>query len=309
MPTTNPGDPEAPASSTGASPPPVSFSFAPARARVAAAAVPGCQHVLAAGQPCQDAVRAKLEPDRVLIAVSDGHGDPGYTHSDEGSRTAVAVAIDVLDNLADRLKDIPESVDTPALESEFADAIKRRIAFEWNRQVKNHAAMLASRDEGIAFDNHVTGDWTEGVKPYGCTLLAAMFTRDVALWLKLGDGEILAVTADGARRVFTANADAASPPFGQATYSLAMRAAVEHMQLRFDRAPTTLAVLTTDGVCDQYDTDPTFDEEWGTRMLARIQSNGWTATALDLPRYLATVARDGDDCSAALAWFAPEEGD
>lgn len=277
--------------------------FSPERARVAAAAIPGCQHILAAGLPCQDAVKAKLESDRVILAVSDGHGDPEYTFSDEGARTAVAVAVDVLGNVVDRLNDLPGDVDEGTLESDLGDPVKRRIVFEWNRRVKNHAAMIAARDTGTPFVNHMTGDWTETVKPYGCTLLAAAFTRHVAVWLKLGDGELLTVTHSQSQRVF--------PPkpagFGQATFSLAMRTAVEHVQLRFDRTPTTLAVLTTDGVCDQYTGEPSFEDEWGTRMLERIQTSGWTPTALELPRYLATVARDGDDCSAALAWFAPEE--
>lgn len=275
----------------------------PRRARVAAAAVPGCQHVLAGGLPCQDAVKSKLAGDRVILAVADGHGDAEYAFSDEGARTAVSVAVDVLDNLLDRVVDVPEEVDPATLEADFSEAVKRRIAFEWNRRVKNHAAMVAARDSGAPFVEHVTGDWSEAVKPYGSTLLAAAFTKSLVVWLRLGDGEILGVAGGKASRML-APAQAA---FGQATFSLAMRSSVEHIQLRFDRTSCDLAVLATDGVCDQYSTTPTFEEEWGTGMLDRILTKGWTTAMLELPRHLATVARDGDDCAAALAWFAPSD--
>jgi hypothetical protein len=92
---------------------------------------------------------------------------------------------------------------------------------------------------------------------------------------------------------------------GQATYSFSMRSAIEHLEVLiepFDPS-LTLAVLATDGVADQYDADPSFEDEWGVRMLARIEAHGWTPVMMDLPRSLGTVARDGDDCSVAIAWL------
>jgi hypothetical protein len=259
--------------------------------RVAAAAIPGCQHVLAGGRPCQDAVATRKTADRVILALSDGHGDDEYIHADEGSRIAVAVAIDVLDKFIDS-------------QSEDASGpIKRRIAFEWNRQVKHHARMLAARDgaEPI-FADPVTGDWDLAVKPYGCTLLAFALWGDNALWLRLGDGEALAADSSGARRIFAA----ADKSMGQATYSMSMRTCVEHMDIIVEKRACDLALLASDGVADQYDVDPSFESEWGARILERIRSKGWTNMAMDLPRDLGTVARDGDDCSVALAWIPLE---
>jgi hypothetical protein len=143
------------------------------------------------------------------------------------------------------------------------------------------------------------------VKPYGCTLVATAFANGRSIWLRLGDGEALAVRADDARRVFPA----ADKSMGQATFSLSLRSAVDHIDVRFEAGPITLAVLASDGVADQYDVDPTFEDEWGTRMLARIRAKGWTETMMELPRNLGTVARDGDDCSVALAWLPDETGD
>ncbi len=263
-------------------------------ARVAAAAVPGCQHVLAGGTRCQDAVATKKTGDRVILALSDGHGDDEYVHSDEGARIAVAVAIDVIDKLID-------ATGASSLRGgEDASApMKRRIAFEWNRRVKHHAKMLAARDGAELFAEGVTGDWDLAVKPYGCTLLAVALWEDRALWLRLGDGEALAADSTGARRMFAAS----DKSMGQATYSMSMRTCVEHMQVTIERRACDLALLASDGVADQYDVEPSFEKEWGARILERIQTKGFTNMAMDLPRDLGTVARDGDDCSVALAWI------
>lgn len=279
----------------------------PAR-RAAAAAVPGCQHVLGAGAPCQDAAGTRVAMDRVILAVSDGHGDAEYAYSDEGARIAVAVAVDALDKFVDHLAGGPRNSEDAALDHEVAAPLKRRIAFEWNRRVKHHARMVAARDATAAlWPDHVTGDWDAKTKPYGCTLVAAAFFDDLGIWVRLGDGEALAVPTSGAaRRMFSA----ADKSMGQATYSLSMRECVEHMQVAFEPGGgCELAVLATDGVADQYDVDPSFEEQWGTRILERIRTRGWTETVMDLPRDLGTVARDGDDCTVALAWLPAAASD
>jgi hypothetical protein len=261
--------------------------------RVAAAAVPGCQHVLAGGTRCQDAVATKKTSDRVILALSDGHGDEEYVHSDEGARIAVAVAIDVLDKMID-------AAGPASFRGEDASSpIKRRIAFEWNRRVKHHAKMLANAGGAELFEGGVTGDWDLAVKPYGCTLLAFARWEDSTLWFRLGDGEALAADSTGARRMFAAS----DKSMGQATYSMSMRTCVEHMHVTMERRACELALLASDGVADQYDVEPSFEKEWGARILERIQTKGFTNMAMDLPRDLGTVARDGDDCSVALAWI------
>jgi hypothetical protein len=270
--------------------------------------VPGCQHVLGGGAPCQDAAATRVATDRVILAVSDGHGDAEYPYSDEGARIAVAVAVDALDKFVDHLAGTPRHSGDAALDHEVAAPLKRRIAFEWNRRVKHHARMVAARDDSTAlWGEGVTGDWDPKVKAYGCTLLAAAFLDDLGIWLRLGDGDALAVTVSGAaRRPFAA----ADKSMGQATYSLSMRGCVEHMQVAFEpRGGCELAVLATDGVVDQYDVDPSFEGQWGTRILERIRAKGWTEAMMELPRELGTVARDGDDCTVALAWLPKAPAD
>jgi serine/threonine protein phosphatase PrpC len=270
------------------------------RARVAAASVPGCQHVLAPS-PCQDACAARQSDDFVVLAVADGHGDEAYPRSDEGARTAVAVAVDALSAIAKRVVQQPPK---PEELASLSRVLRRNVAFDWNRRIKHHARMVAERDGvSMLWPNGITGDWDELVKPYGCTLLAVAITDSMTIWFQLGDGDSLAVDHEGARRVFAA----ADKTAGQATFSLSMRDCVEWMQVRFERGRHELYLLSSDGVGDQYDANPTYEEEWGTGVLARIESQGFVDTAMRLPRDLGTTARDGDDCSVAMAWLGPEE--
>ena len=273
----------------------------PGSPRVAAAAVPGCQHVLSGGLPCQDAVKVRISKKGVLLALADGHGDAAYPYSDEGARLAVAVAIDTLEAVLERASGDEHRLGDEAFEHDIALPFKRRVAFEWNRRVKHHARMIAEV-QGKAPSSDladVTGDWDEAVQPYGCTLLACAITPEFAIWLRLGDGDLLAVDIDGSRRVFAAP----DKSMGQATFSLSMRDCVEHMRVRRSPASAEFVVLASDGVSDQYDANPTFEEEWGARMLERVHAKGWVDTVMELPKWLGTIAKDGDDCAVALAWF------
>lgn len=271
--------------------------------RAAAASVPGCQHVLAGGLPCQDASGTRQAGDRLLLAVSDGHGSPEYPRSDEGARIAVRVALDALEALLDRLAGVPNRHDPDALALEHGPPLVRRIAWAWNRQVKHHHRMMLALDgepDAIVDPAEaITGDWAEEVRPYGATLLAAAFEPDLAVWLRLGDGDLLAVDASGAQRVFPA----ADKSMGQATWSLCSRDWVARAAVRFEVPRADLAVLATDGVSDPYGADPSFEDEWGTRLRERILRDGWVGTVLELPRWLGQVARDGDDVTVALAWL------
>jgi hypothetical protein len=192
----------------------------------------------------------------------------------------------------------------PEEHDDLSGTLKRNIAFEWNRRVKFHAQMVAERKgTSILWPMGIKGDWDERLKPYGCTLLAAAITPGLTVWLRLGDGDQLTVDAEGARRVFPAADKSAS----QATFSLSMRDCVEHMQVRFETEPRELYLLASDGVSDQYDVDPSFEDEWGTGLVGRLRTTGWVEAAMRLPRDLGTMARDGDDCSVVMAWFPPPE--
>ena len=270
----------------------------PGRRHAAAASVPGCQHVLAC-LPCQDASGARVTDEHTVLAVADGHGDAAYTRSDEGARLAVAVALEGLSSLAARLAKAPPE---PTELADLLRTLKRNLAFDWNRRVKFHARMVAEREgRSLLWPFKVEGDWDERLKPYGCTLLGAAITESGTVWVQLGDGDLLTADEAGAKRVF----GAADKSMGQETFSLSMRDCVEHMRVAFDPEPHELCLLASDGVSDQYDVDPSFEDEWGKGLLARLRAQGWTEGAMRLPRDLGTMARDGDDCSVALSWRPP----
>ncbi len=269
----------------------------PDTAEVAAACVPGRRHVLSA-RPCEDAVAAVRDVEGVVLAVADGHGHARYTHAAEGARLACEAAVDVLRRI---LTELPHEVDSlGVLHDELSRSLPRQLVFEWNRRVKHHIAMRQRLARG-SWPDDVGGTWTQGVRAYGTTLLAAAFSDRIAIWLQIGDGDILRVSPEGrAERVFPR-----PPKQSQATTSLAMRGCIDHIRFEVSdlrRKPVELAVLTSDGVGDRYD-HGTFETLWGTQLLQTVRDHGWARSVVCLPTELAGLARDGDDASAALAWL------
>lgn len=269
----------------------------PTTAEVAAACVPGRRHVLGA-RPCEDAVAAVRDVEGVVLAVADGHGHSRYTHAAEGARIACESAIDVLRRVLTELP--PEVEQLGVLHDELSRSLPRQLVFEWNRRVKHHIAMRQRLARGTGPED-VGGTWSQGVRAYGTTLLAAAFNDRIAIWLQIGDGDILRVCPQGrAQRVFPR-----PPKQTQATSSLAMRGCVEHIRFEVSdlRAnPVELAVLTSDGVGDRYD-NGTFERLWGSQLLHTLRQKGWQRSVVCLPTELAQLARDGDDAAAALTWL------
>jgi len=275
------------------------------RPRLTALAIPGAIHLVRGGQVCQDSIRTWEGVGGYVVAVADGHGHQRYTHSDVGSKLACEVAIDagrlVLAQLQ-AAKGDPDEV-AAQVEPEF----KRFIAYQWNRRVKHHIAMRQRLDEGGPWPATLDGDWDEGVRAYGSTLLVLVVSDRWVLWFQLGDGACLHVEKARTRWVFPV----AAKKERQATYSLAMKGCIEHMQLqllsRADR-PLRLGVLSTDGLVDQYRDPVRFEEDWGSGLLHHIERRGWVPIIRDLPRRVGLMARTGDDCALGLAWV-PEFGE
>lgn len=268
------------------------------RPRLTALAVPGAIHLVRGGVVCQDAIRTWEGDAGSVVAVADGHGHARYTHSDEGARIAVTVAVEAGKRALDALGD--GAVGAEELLARVAPEFRRFVAYEWNRRVKHHIAMRGRLD-GQAWPAMLNGDWETAVRAYGTTLLVLVTSPDWALWFQLGDGACLHVEAAGTRWVFPVPAKKER----QATYSLAMKGSVEHMQMdliSLAERPLRLGVLSTDGVVDQYRDPVRFEEDWGSGLLRHIERRGWVPVIRDLPRRLGLMARTGDDCCLGLAW-------
>ena len=260
--------------------------------RATGVSVIGARHIRN-GQPCQDSVRFEADEEFVVVAVADGHGDPRHARSQEGSQAAVQVAVTVLRALGEELLD--ESRPARQVVEEMREHLPRRIAWEWNREVKRLA--------GIGHD----GTWDPVTELFGTTLLAALVLPDMVLFFQLGDGDILFVTDDGPELITIPDEEL----WGSLTRSLCQQDASAWVQLRCipldgDIVPK-MVVLSTDGVRDCLGTAY---KDLGKRLEGLIDEKGWEPMVDEMPDWLAELSKrgNGDDATLALVAFEPDDG-
>lgn len=166
--------------------------------RMLRASVRGAAHHRA-GLPNQDAVRivrcAVSDGDddtTVVLALADGHDSPKSFRSRQGARLAVTVALKVAGHLpptaspSQRKRGAEEQWPLELVRG-WQEAMERRLA----RQPFT-AADLAALDE--------QGRRQVEARPalaYGSTLISVIVAPVSILYLQLGDGDLLTVSADG----------------------------------------------------------------------------------------------------------------
>src|SRR4051794_19335248 len=141
------------------------------------------------GLPNQDAIQWLPSSGRgssVVLAVADGHGSARYPRSHTGANIAVDVATKLIDDFlnsqagADNLSLIKDATE---------DWLPRTLVRNWTEAVaENLKADPLSPDESTS-----VGPANELVA-YGTTLLAAAVTEHFAVYLQVGDGDILTVS-------------------------------------------------------------------------------------------------------------------
>jgi serine/threonine protein phosphatase PrpC len=257
----------------------------------------------------QDAVRRQIPSgtdDVLLLAVADGHGSMRSFRSDRGSGMAAECALRELGKFVQRLgPDAPLSRVRNQAKTRWPQALLK----EWKRTVRaDLAAEPFSQMEFAAFPEPppvVTPGEELPVSAYlayGATLLTVAITRRYILYSQLGDGDILAVYADGAverplprRHEYMANQ----------TVSLCSHHAAEEFQIRVDplrgRAPA-LIMLSTDGYANCFGDDEGFFKV-GSDFLEYLRSQGADFVQDKLESWLRQSSQDGsgDDITVGLA--------
>lgn len=283
---------------------------------VIAETVAGASH-LRAGIPNQDAVlcvRGSTVRLPVIVAVSDGHGSDKCFRSHLGSRFAVRVGANLLDELyADESIVAASSDGNPEHAQRLRESLSREYLQRWRTLVE--ADIARSPLQESEFAKLVEKDGVAGRKAveanpllaYGATALAFLITDVFALYLQLGDGEILTVT----------DAGEVAPPLppdarliANETTSLCsgkaddFRMAIKSIK---DNAPA-LILLTTDGYANSFSNDEGFYQV-GTDVLAMLREQGFDAVNRSVKTWLeeATAQGSGDDCTLALIVRADAE--
>jgi hypothetical protein len=248
--------------------------------RVAGQSVRGAVHERN-GLPNQDAIcwlPAAGEGSSIVLAVADGHGSARYSRSHIGAGLAVASAAQLVHDFLDRQTD-----NLSLLKDATEDWLPRALVRKWVEVVTDH-----SRNE-------------ESLIAYGATLIVAAVTEQFAIYLQLGDGEILTVSENGeVTRPLTKD----DRLFGNETTSLCAPDAWRDFRVSFQpfvQSPPALILLSRDGYPISF-RDEAGLFKVGSDILNMIRENGLSFIKENLGDWLSdsTRAGSGDDITLGI---------
>ena len=274
--------------------------------KVAHACIRGSSH-RRSGLPNQDAVQCTVAPaaqGTVAVAVvSDGHGSARHFRSQVGSSLAVSTVAATLQTF---LRDSVAGNGQVPFVPEQVHELERKIVSGWLAAVHSdleHNPFTEAELTGLEREEGADGRAAVENSPelaYGATLLAAAATDKLVLYLQLGDGEILSVSAAG-------TTTRPLPPddrlIANQTTSLCQPEAWKDFRSSWvtNGVLPSLVLLSTDGYANSFRSDEDF-LKIGQDYLEIIRQQGIASLAEELPAILteATQQGSGDDITLAI---------
>jgi hypothetical protein len=276
--------------------------------RVIGETVPGASH-LRAGIPNQDAIfhiRQSSARLPIIVSISDGHGSNKCFRSDRGSRFAVRIGARLLDELINGRHAAlpPTEIENRVRESLPAEFVKR-----WRAAVEADMKREPFREEEFARMIEKDGEKARRLVEanpylaYGATSLSFLLTPAYALYLQLGDGEMITVSEQG-EIAHPLPEDARL--LANETTSLCLDKAAD--DFRFAIHPhgagdlPALILLTTDGYYNSFSTIAGFHQVGGDLLQMLRDPDGFGTVNRSVKGWLeeATAAGSGDDCTLAI---------
>jgi len=278
----------------------------PAEWRVMGETVPGASH-LRAGVPNQDAILQVRESGRglpLVVSVSDGHGSDKCFRSDRGSRFAVKRAAQLVGEFLDESRG---AADLAALERRAREYLPREFVRRWREAAETDLRARPFTEAELAAVEKRDGPQAlrllagNPLLAYGATSLTVAVADSFALYLQLGDGEILNVSAAGE---VTRALPEDERLFANETTSLCTPDAEKNFRLRLSPntgEPPALILLSTDGYVNSFAERAGFTRV-GTDLLEMLRADGFDSVNANLRGWLeeATRAGSGDDCTLGL---------
>ena len=242
----------------------------------------------------------------VILAVSDGHGDPRSFRSRDGADIAVGVAIDTIHEYLDKSQNRANAYEAMR---EFEEPIKRAISRRWKKQVEEHWKKYPVENSKINNQGLPSNNSVVVQDVYGATLVAAFVdqfkiggrSQTYLAFLQIGDGDILVISKNGEVKF---GFEDTNTFVGDATLSLSLDKAWQYMKVKFVANPEELPkmiILATDGYRKSFPHSDGF-LKIGSDILEHIRSNGLENTASFLGEWLMETSRQGsgDDISICI---------
>jgi serine/threonine protein phosphatase PrpC len=281
--------------------------------RIIGETVPGASHIRA-GIPNQDSILQIRESDRTLplvVAIADGHGSPKCFRSDKGSRFVVKKCVQIVSEFLDELRG---KFDTAEIESKGKDYLPKEIVKEWRKAVETHLKNNPftedefKRLEEKSGANSIKLIEENPLLAYGTTSLTVAIEEDFVLYLQLGDGDILNISASGE---VTKSLPEDARLLANETTSMCLPKAEKDFRffvqkISAEQSPAMI-LLSTDGYLNSFSSEAGFFQA-GTDILAMLGAeNGFETVSENLKAWLeeATQMGSGDDSTVAIV-FRPD---
>lgn len=280
---------------------------------------------IATGKVCQDYSYSHVYEDGAAIAiVCDGHGGKRYFRSDIGAKIAAEVAerkvrAFVAEGGRSLLQGTPftqiSAITTQienqdfARQSEIERAFRRlagSIIYEWDTQVKAHAAQNPILDEEKPdLEDRWIADFNEGhnlEKVYGCTLITYVYTPDFWFAFQIGDGKCFAVDKSGHWSEPIPWDDRC---FLNKTTSICDSSAIDEFRFCYEgngSYPVAM-ILGSDGIDDSFGASEN-QANFYVQILKSLVVSGEEATRVEIESTLPQLSKIGsrDDMSLAMVY-------
>jgi len=243
------------------------------------------------GLPNQDAIHwlpASENASSIVLAVADGHGSARYSRSHIGARLAVESSTQLVH---DFLNGQAGGDNLSLIKDATQEWLPRALVRRWVELVT----------ENLTSDPLGGAEVEPSVVAYGATLLVAAVTEHFALYLQLGDGEIITVSESGeVTRPLTKD----DRLFGNETTSLCAPDAWHDFRVSFQpfgQTPPALILLSTDGYPNSFRHESGFFKV-GSDILSMIREHGLDMVKDNLAGWLSdsTRAGSGDDVTLGI---------
>jgi hypothetical protein len=257
--------------------------------------------------------------------MADGHGSRRSFRSDHGARFAVRAAVNALEQVhvefTTRLRDenrVARSAALSELRGYVQSELPQRIVTVWQDQVdaRQDAKPFTAEELSPLSDQERSAVAADPRIAYGSTVIATLLLADHALYLQLGDGDILVVGDAGLEPARPLPPDDRS--FANETISLCSPgAASRHRRpgakgvgpladfrvcvVPLSPEPPALVLLTTDGYVNAFVNDAGF-RKVASDLLVMSRHEGWKYVRQGLHGWLEEASRQGsgDDVTVAL---------
>jgi len=252
----------------------------------------------------EDAVAWRCDPAGrwASVAVADGHGHSLAVRAGTGARLAVADAVELAEAFCAGHDGSAGDANPP----ELASALRGN----WLRSIEQDALQSPIGDEELNRSGQATMLAAHPELAYGTTLVVALAVGELAFAYQIGDGEVVAVGADGrVHRPLPTDGRLV----GTRTTSMASRTALEDFRAGPISTPGVsleVIVAASDGYVNSFATD----EGWvaaGADLWSLLHSKGVDAVHGALPGWLQSTSAEGagDDATVAVLFDQAALGD